>query len=95
MRRFATIFCRPRTPLVGSRREFSRLRGIATSAWEQLRDDLRALAETIDVVSLPAERHGERFVGGGELPGSVGRPLPVVTVWLIPTGDSVPRVVTA
>lgn len=68
--------------------------GYHHDAWERLRDDLRALAITIEVASSTDQRHGHRFVGHGELPGAVGRPLPVITVWLISSGDSLPRLIT-
>lgn len=68
--------------------------GYRREAWEGLRDALLELALTIDVVSSPDQRHGQRFVGEGALPGSVGRPLPVVTVWLITSEGSAPRLIT-
>jgi hypothetical protein len=68
--------------------------GYRQNAWQRLRDDLLALAVSIEVVPSQDKRYGERFVGRGELPGTVGRPLPVVTVWLIPLEGSAPRLIT-
>lgn len=68
--------------------------GYRQNAWQRLRDDLLALAVVLDVIVSEDQRHGQRFVGQGELPGTVGRPLPVVTVWLIPSEGSAPRLIT-
>jgi len=68
--------------------------GYRQNGWQRLRDDLLALALIIDVLPSHDQRHGQRFVGHGELPGTVGRPLPVVTVWLITSESSAPRLIT-
>ena len=68
--------------------------GYRQNAWQRLRDDLLALAVVLDVIVSEDQRHAQRFVGQGELPGTVGRPLPVVTVWLIPSEGSAPRLIT-
>jgi hypothetical protein len=60
-----------------------------------LRADLLALAATIDAAPALTTEHGERWVGSGELRGPSGAPLPVVTVWLIPSGRAPPRLITA
>jgi hypothetical protein len=69
--------------------------GYQREAWPQLRDDLRALAGAIDVSPSPSDTFGQRYVGTGVLVGPAGRTLPIVTVWLIPSPDEPPRLITA
>ena len=44
--------------------------GYRQNAWQRLRDDLLALARVLDVIVSEVQRHGQRFVGQGELPGT-------------------------
>lgn len=69
--------------------------GYRRDNWQRLRDDLRALAATIDAEAAQTTEFGQRWTGPGELHGPSGVPLPVLTVWLIPSGGAVPRLVTA
>lgn len=63
--------------------------------WQRLRDDLVALAVTIDVELVQTNEFGQRWMGRGQLRGPSGLPLPVVTVWLIPSEGASPRLITA
>ena len=63
--------------------------------WPRLRDDLKALAERIDVVLVRAARFGYRYAGPGHLAGPNGSLLPIVSVWLIPSPGEPPRLITA
>jgi hypothetical protein len=63
--------------------------------WQRLRDDLLALASTIDAKPIQTNAFGERWAGTGQLRGPNGTPLPVVTVWLIPSEGASPRLITA
>lgn len=69
--------------------------GYRQDTWQTLRDHLRALAATIDVTPSPPDAHGQRYVGAGALPGVDAEPLPIVTVWLIPSEGAPPRLITA
>lgn len=69
--------------------------GYRQEAWQQLRDDLLALAPALDVTLVPPDAYGQRFVGAGNLIGPSGRALPIVTVWLISQGGEPPRLITA
>ncbi len=69
--------------------------GYRRDAWQQLRDDLRALALTLDVTEAAPDVYGQRYVGTGDLMGPAGRSLPIVTVWLISSVGEPPRLVTA
>ena len=72
-----------------------RAAGYQREDWTRLRDDLRALASTLDVTPGVADQFGQRFRGTGRLFAPNGYPLPVLTVWLIPSGSSTPRLITA
>jgi hypothetical protein len=66
----------------------------AGSSWQQLAADLRSLA------SLPAEplestEYGTKYAIIGPLTGLNERVAEIVTVWIILTGEDVPRFVTA
>jgi hypothetical protein len=63
--------------------------------WQRLRDDLVALAAVVDAELVPTSQVGQRWVASGQLRGPAGIPLPVVTVWLIPSEGSSPRLITA
>jgi hypothetical protein len=69
--------------------------GYRHEAWQRLRDDLIALAAVVDAELVHTNQHGQRWVGAGQLRGPSGLPLPVVTVWLIPSEGSPPRLITA
>ena len=69
--------------------------GYRRENWQRLRDDLCTLGAVIEVVPGPADRFGQRFVGRGWLVGPADIPLPVVTVWLIPSAGEAPRLITA
>ncbi len=69
--------------------------GYRRDNWQQLKADLVALAVTLDAAPAPASEHGQRWVGSAELRGPSGAPLPVVTVWLIPSEGAPPRLITA
>lgn len=63
--------------------------------WQRLRDDLRVLARSADVTLARTDAFGRHFVGVGVLTAPSGRPLPVVTVWLISSMGAPPRLITA
>jgi hypothetical protein len=63
--------------------------------WQCLRDDLCAFAVIVEAEPLPNDAFGQRWIGRGSLIGPDGGPLPVVTVWLIPSEGASPRLITA
>ena len=63
--------------------------------WQRLRDDVLALASTIDAKPVHVNAFGVRWAGTGELRGPGGALLPVVSVWLIPSEGASPRLITA
>ena len=69
--------------------------GYRHDSWHVLQDDLRSLALDIEVSLGAFDEHGRRYVGVGVLIGPSGAPLPIVTVWLIPSEGDPPRLITA
>lgn len=65
--------------------------GYQPHQWQRLRDDLRALASSLDVTAAAPDAYGQRWVGSGTLIGPLGRALPIVVVWLIPSEGEPPR----
>ena len=84
----------PEHPVGRFKARVFRAAGYERETWQRLRDDLLALARRIDVSRTSVDQFGERFVGAGSLPAPKGRPLPVITVWLIPSGGAAPRLIT-
>ena len=69
--------------------------GYRRQRWQRLRDDLAALAESLDTELARIDQYGQHFVGTGELRAPGGQALPVVTVWVVPFEGAPPRLVTA
>lgn len=78
----------------GKARVFLRA-GYQATGWLRLLNALKTVAETGEVVSTQSGRFGDRFVVAGEIPAGRGRTLRVLTVWIIPTGENAPRLITA
>lgn len=72
-----------------------RAAGYEQRDWRRLRDDLLALARTMEGTPTTEDRFGQRFLGRGELSAPTGRPLPIIMVWLIPSPSAAPRLITA
>jgi hypothetical protein len=84
----------PEHPVGRFKARVFRAAGYERHDWARLRDDLRALAQTLDVAPATPDPFGQRFVGTGLLPAGA-RSLPVLTVWLIPSEGAPPRLITA
>lgn len=62
---------------------------------DRLREGLLAIAYTNEVRERTQGGYGEKYVLDGALPAPHGTLLQVRTVWIIDTGEVVPRFVTA
>ena len=82
-------------PVGAAKAEVFRRLGYSQSDWRLLRNDLLALARTVDVIETSADQHGRAFAVSGTLTGPNGRDLIVTTVWFIRSTESWPRFVTA
>jgi hypothetical protein len=64
-------------------------------AVSQFQQGLIRIAQTELVIEITETAHGKKFVMDGELETPKGDKIHLRTVWIIETGDSVPRLVTA
>lgn len=83
------------THLVGrfKARFFAQL-GYSAEGWEQLASDLRTQHLAADAVALEPTHYGQKYRIRAILKGP-SRQAIVVSVWVVRTGESVPRFVTA
>ena len=68
--------------------------GYRSDNWQQLQRDLQVIAQSADAVLARSEAYGQFFEVRAMLHGPDGT-LPVLTVWILRTGESFPRFVTA
>lgn len=68
--------------------------GFRSDNWADLQRALQAVARSEDAVLVRSEGHGQYFEVRAILQGPEGT-LPVLTVWILRTGELVPRFVTA
>ncbi len=69
--------------------------GYKAEEWEKLRDDLLALARSVEAVPGQASTFGQKYEVSGTLRGPNGRTAKFTCVWLAPGGDEAPRFITA
>ena len=68
--------------------------GYSQDQWQVLERDLRA-ALSNEAELAGATEYGQKFTVRGTLSGPSGRVAGIVTVWIILTGETTPRFVTA
>ena len=69
--------------------------GYSAAQWEILRDDLLALAQIGTAIPGQPSGFGKKFEVDGILTGPTGRSARFKTVWMLRTGETSPRFVTA
>ena len=69
--------------------------GYRSDNWRRLADDLRTQHASHDAQALGPNEYGVKYQIKAPLKGPLGPPAPVVSVWFIRKGESVPRFVTA
>ena len=69
--------------------------GFSVERWPLLRDALLELARTGEATPGQASSFGTKFEIRAKLVGSSGREAPVVTVWMVSSGQDFPHFVTA
>lgn len=69
--------------------------GYSAQNWRTLERDVRKLILSRGVKESRRSRYGQKFSVEGPLKGPNGKTAPVLTVWIILKGESVPRLVTA
>jgi hypothetical protein len=69
--------------------------GYSQDRWRQLEMDLRHQHVIQDVHRVTEFRYGQKFEIRANLKGPSGRAVEVVSVWIVPTDEDTPRLVTA
>lgn len=73
---------------------FMRL-GYSASQWERLRSDLLLIARTSEATPGQESPYGQKYETRATLTGPNGPSAEIVAVWIVKTGDLIPRFVTA
>lgn len=68
--------------------------GYTQDEWQRLERDLLAMARTQPPVAGQRSPYGQKYEVSGILQGPSGRSGRFVSVWLVPSGEVVPRLVT-
>lgn len=68
--------------------------GYEASDWQRLRRDLLTIAAASDARRREASLYGQKYEVRATLVGPSGKRGAVVSIWIVPTGTSVPRFVT-
>ena len=61
----------------------------------QLKDALVAIANTSEVTAVISTPYGTKYVADGDLVTPTGIRARICTVWIVETGENIPRFVTA
>jgi Domain of unknown function (DUF4926) len=69
--------------------------GYRPDEWEELRDDLLALALATQAVPGQTSNFGQKYEVSGTLRGPNGREARFTCVWLVPVDGEAPRFITA
>lgn len=69
--------------------------GYTAENWRDLEADIRALIRSQDARPGQPSRHGQKYEVSGMLGKENKKRIEMVTVWIIRTGEDVPRFVTA
>jgi len=85
----------PSHPVGRFKEAFFRLLGYTAESWQGLEADLRKIAESGEAELWGVTEYGKKYKVNGRLRGPSGRTGYVMTVWIVPHGDEVPRLVTA
>lgn len=82
-------------PVGGPKAAFFRQFGYRPAAWTELRDALHAHVSSGELVSTQEFEFGMKYIVQGSIMTPSGRWVSIRSVWIIPAGEIVPRLVTA
>ena len=82
-------------PIGRAKARFFESLGYTRREWDRLQEGLIALARAGDAVPGEPSLFGQPYLVRGILRGPTGRSAPVATVWMVRSGEDVPRFVTA
>ncbi|MGI8547029.1 MAG: DUF6883 domain-containing protein [Gemmatimonadaceae bacterium] len=68
--------------------------GFSREEWPSLERALRAHDWSGEVTPMPPTKYGQKYEVRAILQGLSGRDVPVETVWIVLTGEEIPRLVT-
>ncbi len=69
--------------------------GYSAENWEQIETDIRGLIDAAEARPSEKTEYGAKYEVRGMITGPNGRSAEVVKVWIILTGEDVPRFITA
>ena len=69
--------------------------GYSAENWEQIDTDIRDLIAVAEARPGEKTEYGQKYEVRGSMTGPNGRSAEVVTVWIVLTGEDVPRFITA
>ena len=69
--------------------------GFSAEAWETLAQALRLLAVNSPVTRSMESLHGKKYIVEGEIETPIGKTPMVRTVWIVDSGETIARLVTA
>lgn len=79
----------------GAKAEFFMRFGFTQERWQVLADALCRHAREHPAVLTVSTEHGQKFESRGPLSCPDGRAVPIIVVWIVLRGDTIPRLVTA
>ncbi len=85
----------PEHPVGRFKAAFFRALGYTADQWEVLRADLALVAQSADATPTELGPFGQKFEVRATLTSPLGRTAKITAVWIVRTGEDVPRFVTA
>jgi hypothetical protein len=78
-----------------SKAQFLELLGYTRAEWRVLEAHLRSQILPLDAEEVSPTKYGRKFIIRGPLTGPSDKTAGLITVWIIPAEDDVPRFVSA
>jgi hypothetical protein len=82
-------------PVGGPKASFFEQFGYRLAAWTKLRDALHAHVSSGELVSTREFEFGMKYIVQGPIITPSGRTPSIRSVWIVPAGETAPRLVTA
>ncbi len=85
----------PAHPDNGGKASFFLSHGFRPDDWQTLAIAFRRLAEAVEVYKTVASVHGQKYIVDGPVEAPGGKTPKLRTVWIVDSGQTIPRLVTA
>ena len=82
-------------PVGQSKAKFFRAAGFDQTTLPVLHDGLLIIAKEGEITQVRSSPHGMKYIIDGSLSTPAGHVVPIRTIWIIDTGQDIPRFVTA